>query len=152
MLGDPIVTKYDNDYLLLSDATTYILTEKPDSDCRFKVSVKVGYYGQGGLLVPDYLEIEMDKGAVVLQLIDDHYVKYISPADGEENANSSTYSKQVTANVRVYRNDDFIVVEDTKCLHKVGYDSEGLGTKATIVVDSAIGTYLTGQCGKCDEE
>ena len=75
MLGDPIVAKYDNDYTLLTDIDTYVLTEKPDSDCRFKVSVKVGYYGNGGLLVPEYLEIEMDQGAAIIKLLEDHQVE-----------------------------------------------------------------------------
>lgn len=151
--GDPILDQYKaGKFILLEKQKEYVLTEKKQGDCRFKVEVLVGSYGQAGLVVPKWMMVTMDEGKVVVQLLENHRVKFIVPGSWGTVDVGSGYSEDITDNVSVYRNGDFVVVEDKECDIRVGYDSEGgLNSVATIVVANDLGPYLDGKCGTCGQ-
>jgi hypothetical protein len=151
MLGDPVVSKYAaGEFELLSKHDDIVLSEKT-GHCAFKVETKVGAYGSAGLIVPEYIIVTLDDGKVKVKFNDNHQIEVILPANkaGSFDANPSGYSLWLTTNVDIYRNGDFIVIADKYCNTKIGYDSEGLYTTATIVVDKKYADGLTGECGEC---
>jgi len=152
-LGDPIVEKYaSGEFGIVKKAELITVSEQSNGSCAFKVEAQISDIGKGGLLIPKYLRVTLDQGNVIVNFTENHQLEVVSPADkvGNYDASAASFTLNLNANVDIVRNGDFIVVIDKTCDTKVGYDSEGLHTTATIVVDKENAKGLTGKCGECE--
>jgi len=147
LLGDPHLAQYDNDNIYLPGGSEWsTLTHKPDTACRFKVEAHYVHTN-----VVDFIRVTMSEDQVVVDLKAGFVVDFQTPNLPTENASLQTYTK-VIGNVKISRNGDYVIVEDTSvCGHKVGWDYNDPNTRAVIVVNRDFGTYLIGQCGKCGD-
>jgi len=155
LLGDPVVEQYKaGDFSILTKAKLVTLSQQARGKCAFKVEVQIGDFGEGGLIVPKYLQVTLDNGQTVVQFNDNHQINVLYSAGGadlgEYDASGDNFSLYgVGENSDIVRNGDFVVIIDRSCGTKVGYDSEGLYTTATVVVSKSNASKLKGECGEC---
>jgi len=148
-----VETFVPGEFSLLTKAKLFTLSEQRKGDCAFSVEVQIGDYGNGGLIVPKYLTVTLNGGRTVVQFNEDHQFEVIKSKTNSAGVYDGRGRKfkldNVGYEVDVIRNGDFLVIIDNVCGTKVGYDSEGLYTTATIVVAHDNAEGLKGECGDC---